>query len=62
MLPIGNYRSFYTVFIGPDGREQRLDCVGFVGPFNAYRLSEVSRLYGVDALDRSILLGEHFRS
>ncbi len=58
MLPIGNYRSYYAVFTTSDGREQRLDSISFVGPFNAYRLSVKARLFGVDAWDRSILLGE----
>ena len=58
MNKVGDYRSFYAVFTGPDGQERRLDCVNFAGPFNAYRLSEKGRLYGVDQLDRSILLGE----
>ncbi len=62
MSKVGAYRSFYAVYVGPDGREHRLDCATFSGPFNVYRLSEVSRLYGVDSLDRSILLGEHCRS
>jgi hypothetical protein len=55
------YRSFYVILTDCEGSITRVDCADFARPFGLYRSCEVggsARLFGVDRLDRSILLGE----
>jgi hypothetical protein len=54
------YRSFYIVVTDCDGGAHRFDSNGFSNPFGLYRSIGpgcLCRLFGVDQMDRSILLG-----
>jgi len=56
------YRSFFVVVDGPADLCCRYDYFDFHRAFQIYRScgpARVARLYGVDQLDCSVLLGEH---
>jgi hypothetical protein len=52
------FRSFYVVYEDSCGGSHRVDSAEFAACFRLYQSHRTARLFGVDRLDRSCLMGE----